>query len=221
MPRKPGRIGIQAQIKVRASMPLCLTLSDPDGNSVTVSGAVPQAALSKETTEEMIRQSLNQVRRNPVSSQKANISLESGLAVPVSALNQLRREAVEALSAQRSRPKEIPFSAPQREPLPKPDPQKSPALWVRLQYPSQLDRELWRHAQRIILPLDQLASLPVTGLEEKLVAQLPAMLFDEEQLLQSLEICRSKGVRYAMSRKFGRDFTRSKNGDAANRRFWP
>ena len=38
----------------------------------------------------------------------------------------------------------------------------------------------------IILPLDQLASLPVTGLEEKLVAQLPAMLFDEEQLLQSL-----------------------------------
>lgn len=202
-------------------MPLCLTLSDPDGNSVTVSGAVPQAALSRETTEEMIRQSLNKLGGTPYHLKKANISLESGLAVPVSALNQLRREAVEALSAQRSRPKEIPFSAPQREPLPKPDPQKSPALWVRLQYPGQLDRELWRHAQRIILPLDQLASLPVTGLEEKLVAQLPAMLFDEEQLLQSLEICRSKGVRYAMTGNLGGIFTRSKNGDAANRRFWP
>ena len=201
--KETGRIGIQAQIKVRASMPLCLTLSDPDGNSVTVSGAVPQAALSKETTEEMIRQSLNKLGGTPYHLKKANISLESGLAVPVSALNQLRREAVEALSAQKSRPKEIPFSAPQREPLPKPDPQKSPALWVRLQYPGQLDRELWRHAQRIILPLNQLASLPVTGLEEKLVAQLPAMLFDEEQLLQSLEICRSKGVRYAMTGNLG------------------
>ena len=181
--KETGRIGIQAQIKVRASMPLCLTLSDPDGNSVTVSGAVPQAALSRETTEEMIRQSLNKLGGTPYHLKKANISLESGLAVPVSALNQLRREAVEALSAQRSRPKEIPFSAPQREPLPKPDPQKSPALWVRLQYPGQLDRELWRHAQRIILPLDQLASLPVTGLEEKLVAQLPAMLLDRKSVV--------------------------------------
>ena len=201
--KETGRVGVQAQMEIRSGMPLCLTLSDPDGNSILVSGAVPEAARSKETTEEMVRQSLSKLGGTPYYLKKANISLGGGLAVPVSELNRLRREAVEKLSAKRSHPKTIPFSAPQVEPLPGPNPEKSPALWVRLQYPGQLDRELWRQVQRIILPLDQLASLPVTGLEEKLVAQLPPMLFCEEKLLRSLSACYDKGIRYAMTGNLG------------------
>lgn len=52
-------------MEIRSGMPLCLTLSDPDGNSILVSGAVPEAARSKETTEEMVRQSLSKLGGTP------------------------------------------------------------------------------------------------------------------------------------------------------------
>lgn len=107
-------------------MPLCLTLSDPDGNSILVSGAVPEAARSKETTEEMVRQSLSKLGGTPYYLKKANISLGGGLAVPVSELNRLRREAVEKLSAKRSHPKTIPFSAPPGRAAARAQPRKKP-----------------------------------------------------------------------------------------------
>ena len=219
--KETGRVGVQAQMEIRSGMPLCLTLSDPDGNSILVSGAVPEAARSKETTEEMVRQSLSKLGGTPYYLKKANISLDCGLAVPVSELNRLRREAVEKLSAKRSHPKTIPFSAPQVEPLPGPNPEKSPALWVRLQYPGQLDRELWRQVQRIILPLDQLASLPVTGLEEKLVAQLrsDAFLRGKTAAIAFRLLRQRDSVRH--DREPGRDSSDSKAGDAGDRRFRP
>ena len=43
----------------------------------------------------------------------------------------------------------------------------------------------------------------MTGLEEKLVAQLPPMLFCEEKLLRSLSACYDKGIRYAMTGNLG------------------
>ncbi len=63
--KETGRVGVQAQMEIRSGMPLCLTLSDPDGNSILVSGAVPEAARSKETTEEMVRQSLSKLGGTP------------------------------------------------------------------------------------------------------------------------------------------------------------
>ena len=35
--KETGRVGVQAQMEIRSGMPLCLTLSDPDGNSILVS----------------------------------------------------------------------------------------------------------------------------------------------------------------------------------------
>lgn len=184
-------------------MPLCLTLSDPDGNSILVSGAVPEAARSKETTEEMVRQSLSKLGGTPYYLKKANISLGGGLGGSgVGAQPSPAGSSGKALS-QKKPSKNNSFFCSAGRAAARAHPEKSPALWVRLQYPGQLDRELWRQVQRIILPLDQLASLPVTGLEEKLVAQLPPMLFCEEKLLRSLSACYDKGIRYAMTGNLG------------------
>ncbi|MDD3192808.1 MAG: U32 family peptidase [Oscillospiraceae bacterium] len=201
--KETGRVGVCARMEIHGGEPLLLALSDCDGNRAESVGDAPEAARAKETTEEMVRQSLGKLGATPYHLEQAAISIDSGLAVPVSELNRLRREAVDALSAMRSRCLPVAYSLPALPNLPRSDASQTPALWVRLAYAGQLDRPLWQKAQRIILPLDQLAALPVTGWEEKLVAQLPPMLFDEEALTQQLTACREKGVRHVMTGNLG------------------
>lgn len=201
--KETGLVGIRAKLESRAGEPVLLALSDNDGNRVSVAGNVPEAAISKETTEEMVRQSLGKLGGTPYHLEQAEVYLEHGLAIPVSELNRLRRDAVEKLSAKRSSSPAVPFCLPQEESLPLPNTAQAPQIWVRLQYPGQLSRDLWDQVQRIILPLDQLAALPVTGQEERLAAQLPAMLFDEQTIMQQLALCRDKGVRQVVTGNLG------------------
>ncbi len=200
--KETGLVGIRARFEVRAGEPMRLTLSDGQ-NQASAQGPVPEAARLKETTGEMVRQSLGKLGGTPYHLQELDLSLDQGLAVPVSELNRLRRAAVEALSGKRSLLKPVSFHLPPVVALPKADPDREPELWVRLQYPGQLDQALWRHAARVILPLDQLAAMPPCGQEEKLAAQLPPMLFDQEGIRRDLARCREKGIRAAMTGNLG------------------
>lgn len=201
--KEPGRIGLSARFEAYAGSPMGLTLSDPDGNEVFVAGPSPEAARAKETTEEMVRQSLGKLGGTPYHLRELAVSLDRGLAVPVSELNRLRREAVQQLDKKRSACHPVPFQRPDTDPFPRPDPGRVPDLWVRLHHPGQLDQKLWQRARRIVLPLDQLAAMPITGMEERLTAQLPPLLFDQDRLERDLARCREKGVRSVLTGNLG------------------
>ena len=150
----------------------------------------------------MVRQSLAKLGGTPFHLEDCTTLLDEGLAIPVSELNRLRREAVESITAQRCDIKPIPHGPVAVEAEIGPDPSKRPDLWVRLEYPGQLPREKWDAAKRIILPLDRVLEMPETGYEDKIAVQLPPLLFDKK-LDEKLVKCREKGIKYVFTGNLG------------------
>lgn len=201
--KETGRVGVWMRFCADAGHTVSLSLTDGDGNRVTVAGEPPQEALHKPTTPELVRQSLGKLGGTPFHLEDAQVLLQEGLAIPVSELNRLRREGIALLSQQRINREPIPFALPPIEELPKPDAGKTPSLWVRLAYPGQLDQDLWEKAEQVILPLDQAVQLPQTGWEHKIAVQLPPMIFRMEPVEESLRQCAQKGIRAAFVGNLG------------------
>ena len=99
-------VPIDIAVDIRTDSPTRLTLTDGE-NTVTVSGEVPQSARSRALDTDSVRRSLEKLGSTPYYVQNANIALEDGLFLSNSALNELRRKAVEELSNMRAAPPEI------------------------------------------------------------------------------------------------------------------
>jgi putative protease len=65
--------------------------------SVTVCGEVPQEAKTAPLTEEAVRRQLTKLGATPFEATELSLLMDEGLMLPVSALNALRRAAIEAL----------------------------------------------------------------------------------------------------------------------------
>lgn len=76
-----------------------LTVSDTDGHCVSVSGQVPEAARKRPLTPEAVSEQLRKTGATPYVCDTIQVEVGDGLSLPVSALNALRREALDALSA--------------------------------------------------------------------------------------------------------------------------
>ncbi|MBQ2792227.1 MAG: U32 family peptidase [Oscillospiraceae bacterium] len=200
--KETGLVPLFAEFSARENEPVRLTLHDAEGREASVSGEVPQQAINKPTSDEMVRQSLGKLGGTPFHLKNCTLSLDEGLAIPVSELNRLRREAVENLIAQRSETHPIPFVPQKAEPFPAADPTRRPDLWVRLEYPGQLPREKWEAVKMVILPLDRILEMPGTGYENKIAAQLPPLLFDEK-LEEKLQKVAEKGIKYTFVSNLG------------------
>lgn len=76
-----------------------LTVSDTDGHCVSVSGQAPEAARNRPLTPEAVSEQLRKTGATPYVCDTIRVEVGDGLSLPVSALNALRRDALEALSA--------------------------------------------------------------------------------------------------------------------------
>jgi len=83
----------------KAGEPIRLT-AKTDAKEVTVTGAVPEAALHRPMTEESVAARLQKLGGTQYYVRDSRIVLDGGLIVSASALNGLRRAAVEALNEQ-------------------------------------------------------------------------------------------------------------------------
>lgn len=69
------------------------------GYSVTVQGAIPDKAINQPLTYESVMKNLEKLGNTPFRPGSGQIHLDDGLILPISALNALRRDAVDALCA--------------------------------------------------------------------------------------------------------------------------
>ena len=92
-------INITAVIKELS--PISITFNDGQ-HRVTVNGEIPQMAQNKQATNEDVFKALNKLGGTPYFAEKTNITLDEGLFVSASEINNLRRQAVELLSEQRA-----------------------------------------------------------------------------------------------------------------------
>lgn len=142
--------------RVAAGKPTELTAALADGRSITVSGAVPEAARNRSLTPEELRARLQKTGGTAFVCRRADISLEDGLMLSAGSVNALRREALEGLRALLTCPPERRvFPTPA---LPETDEAHTgaPALTASVTYAHQLTRELAQSVAYLYLPLSLL-----------------------------------------------------------------
>ncbi|MBQ9112349.1 MAG: U32 family peptidase [Clostridia bacterium] len=92
------KIPVEMSISVKIDIPVSLTVRRLDsGKAVTVTGECPFAARTAPIDEETVRRSLMKLGGTPFEAEKITIELDSGLMLPVSVLNAIRRKGTEAL----------------------------------------------------------------------------------------------------------------------------
>ena len=204
-------VPVSLHTTIQAGQPAALTLTDGDGHTVTVTGPVPEPARTRPLTGEDVADQLSKTGGTPYRVTERQTDVGEGLSLPRSALNALRREAVEQLSAQRT-------ALPQRrhfpyEPLPKvANSTQVPALHVTLRSASQCSPALLEtQPERIALPVDEAASHPhvvadilARGIQAAVV--LPRICWDGgemDTLKEQLTQCRDLGMTHALVGNLG------------------
>ncbi len=195
---------------IQAGAPASLTLADGDGHTVTVTGPVPEPARTRPLEAEDVAAQLSKTGGTPYRVETRGVEVGEGLSLPRSALNALRREGVEQLSAQRTAlppRRHFPY-----EPLPRvKTPTGAPALHVTLRSASQCSPALLdTRPARIVLPVDEAASHPdvvaqiiAQGIQPAVV--LPRICWDGEMdtLNAQLTACREQGISHALVGNLG------------------
>ena len=194
---------------IRANTPAQVGVEDEEGRVVTISGPVPQPAQSLPLTAGQVEKQLSRTGGTPYRCVEVRSRVEEGLNLPLAALNALRREALDKLSAKRQ---ELP---PVRTGEYKPgaryeNPRELPQLTVSVRRASQLSANLLNLAPTILyVPAEELAQHPhyVKNLsrETKLGVILPRIIWDREweKNREYLEKARDLGASEALVGNLG------------------
>ena len=98
------RVPITFYSLIRKGEPAQVGVKDDQENVVTVEGPVPEAARTKPLTPEGVEKQLSRTGGTPYRCEGVRSVVDEGLSLPAAALNALRREALEELSARRMAP---------------------------------------------------------------------------------------------------------------------
>ncbi len=158
---------------------------------VHVAGAVPQAARTRPTGYDEAKRSLEKTGGTPYYLQSFSAEIAGNVMLPASALNALRRDALEKLSALRGQVRPHPYHpAPKSERPAAHITADTPALWGRFETAEQVPND-FSPLERILLPAEVLFHEPalLRKYGVRLIAELPALLFpeQEEQFTAQLE----------------------------------
>jgi putative protease len=97
---------VHAEIHGRAGLALTLLLRDEEGHMARLDSTTPLAAAEKQPfTSERLRRQFGRLGGTPFKLERLENHLEGAVILPVSELNQLRRDAVAELDRQRAQPK--------------------------------------------------------------------------------------------------------------------
>ena len=167
-----------------------LSVSDKDGNSVSVKAQAEREIMP--LTYERCKEQLEKTGGTPFFADSIDIP-QGGIALPVSKLNALRREAIECLAEKRAEREPIPFdessaismasSVTDADSKIKQNTAKSKKLQYRgaFCHVEQIT-EAARLMEKIYLPLftpvEKLAEIPIE--KEKIILELPRLIFGEE-----------------------------------------
>lgn len=190
---------------VAPGQPSQVAAEDPQGRVAKATGPIPEAALTKPLTAEVVEGQLARTGGTPFRAEGVKALIEDGLSLPLSALNALRRQVLEDLSAQRVAPPTIeagPFHAGVRYE----NRREAPVFTVSLRKADQLSTELLRLQPAFIyLPAGELFAHPevaqrVLAAQVPLGVTIPNILWDKNvpELRPQLEKARELGVSHAL-----------------------
>ena len=195
---------------IQPGQPAQVAAEDKAGRLARVEGPVPEAARNAPLSREKVEGQLQRTGGTPFGCEKATAKVAEGLSLPLSALNDLRRRALEELARQRQQPpqrRQEPFQPGVRY-----DNQKEPPVFtLSLRTAGQLSADLLRLKPALIyLPADEGAAHPEAVVRCQkagvpVAAVLPRICTDRElpQLERDLIALRELGVAEALAGTWG------------------
>ena len=202
--RKERKISsLDFDVKIVKGNPVTVTASDADGFTCTVTGSEPETAVNRAVTEEDVQKQLSKLGDTVYTGGRNTITVGEGLSVPASLLNQLRREAVDKLYSMRE--ERNPYqtntdfstetSAGERRQR-----KSLPAIRMRLEKASSVTAHDLTNAEYIILPLGEIikSADKLGSCKEKIIAEPPRFIYDEEKLKKELKYILDLGFRHLM-----------------------
>ena len=170
-----------------------------EGDSVTVAGDRPETAINRPTDAESAKKSLEKTGGTPYFVRGFEARVAPGFMLPASALNALRREALDKLTGLRGRPREVNIIQKPPEKI-APEGQysteggKKPEIWGRFDSVFQFTWDF--PLDKVILPLKEAEKSPdiVENHGEMLIIELPALSFDSENLEKRVAALRDRGA---------------------------
>ena len=202
--KETPRAALAMTFTLEEGKPATLLIHHGTGHTVRVLGAKPQPAREKPTTQELVRQSMSKLGGTPFFLEQMNAEISPGLCLPVSQMNAMRREAVDALLLQLEKPVPIPYTPPAQTLTPHAAP-PHPALRARFATVEQAAACREGNWEHIILPVFQLDNITENLFNpEYLVAELPRIDFtNQERTEQALRRVYERGVRHAVAGNLG------------------
>ena len=183
---------------VPAGEPCTLTARDADGHTVTVTGPIPESARTHPLTAEELEARLRKTGGTAYRCEAVQVTVAEGLSLPASAVNELRRQALTALTEERCtvpNRRELPYERTISDEGRNPGP---PALTVTLYSRRQLSPELLSLSPAAIaLPLEEIAemgTLPAFSGEWQAILPRIWRDWDEEKLRELLKTAGNAGV---------------------------
>lgn len=196
------RIPVDMQLLIQAEQPAKLIVSDGE-YTVTVTGAYPEQARTKETTYETAEESLSKTGGTPFYLQTLTTKLDTGYMLPQGQINKLRKEALDLLLTQRSQNKpkefihgEIVQSRHKTE--------QRHGYRLRFESKEQIVSD-WEKADFLSLPVHEIDDETIKKYGDKLIGELPRLVFplDEEKLAASLADLKTMGLKRVLAGNIG------------------
>lgn len=204
------RVDVDFAAIIRAGAESRLAVRDDDGNEVTVSGPVPQAAQSAALTESSLSAQLYKTGGTPYRCRRVKAVVDGGLFLPASAVNELRRAALSELTLRRGQPplRRAGAIPPLTHVIPEP---QSAQLNVQVLSAGQLTPELAALRPGLLyVPLELLAQKPECAKPFRdagipVSAVMPRVVTDTEAetVLALLRAVREQGVEEVLCGNLG------------------
>ena len=198
-------VPVTMEFTAGAGEAVALTVRDRDGHAVTVTGEAPLLAEKKPTDADRARQNLAKTGGTPYYAEVIDCTIGPGLLVPASALNALRREALEELTARRSAVEPHPFTDRVPRLADAPADRRKPKLRARVSA-GQLTRRLAGYCNEFQVPLEEAEDVLASGFvqPDQVIVEIPRILFDgAPKALELLRRAGELGVRRAWCGNLG------------------
>lgn len=203
------RVPVTFYAMIRAGEESQLAVEDQDGHVLRTKGPVPEAAVSRALTEADLTQRLRKTGGTPYHVTQVKAALEPGLMLPAAALNAMRREVLDRLTALRGRT-DPPETGVYSRIEAYPGRTEPPVLTVSVRAAAQITKSLLAAKPAVLyVPLTELLEHPeIPGQlppETGLAAMLPRVIPDRErsQWAVALERVRAMGVRQVLTGNLG------------------
>lgn len=196
---------VQFFAKICAGQPAQAAVQDREGHLVTVEGPEPESAVNVPLTREKVAGQLSRTGGSPYACEKAVVRIDEGLSLPLSALNAMRRQALEELSRQRVALPER-RTGPFRPGVRYESRRQPPVFTLSLRRAEQLSDQLLALSPALIyLPVEELSAHPellerTRAAGVPVGAALPRICWDREwpQVKEALADLKKRGVDQAL-----------------------